>query len=211
MALKASREECWHWLIQFLNGKEHNISVSLSQTVLIRLQKKKILWTKNILHWVGKLDQFSLNYLASVYMSHLMFVGLCTTAEESCRREGLESTVDCSFQRHLSLKFVYLSQRVQGKALKNSASWSTAIFIWHEFIYSGYNTGTITKKELITKVYGVVVLIGSQFIKIIANRRGKLFRKYYLISPPCNLSPIYPAIYHYLFVIDPKRKKDKRS
>lgn len=41
MALKASREECWHWLIQFLNGKEHNISVSLSQTVLIRLQKKK--------------------------------------------------------------------------------------------------------------------------------------------------------------------------
>lgn len=41
MALKANREECWHWLIQFLNGKEHNISVSLRQTVLISLQKKK--------------------------------------------------------------------------------------------------------------------------------------------------------------------------
>lgn len=41
MALKVNREECWHWLIQFLNGKEHNISVSLSQAVLISLQKKK--------------------------------------------------------------------------------------------------------------------------------------------------------------------------
>lgn len=52
------------------------------------------------------------------------------------------------------------------------------MFIWHGFTYSGYNAGTITKKELITKVYGVMVLIGSQFIKIIARRRGKLFRKY---------------------------------
>lgn len=41
MALKVSREKCWHWLMQFLNGKEPNISVSLSQAVLISLQKKK--------------------------------------------------------------------------------------------------------------------------------------------------------------------------
>lgn len=85
----------------------------------------------------------------------------------------------CTFQRHLSLKFVYLSQRVQGKALKSSAA---ATFIWHWFIHRGYNIGSITKRELITKVYGVVVLIGSQFIKIIPSRKGKLFRNFSCFS-----------------------------
>lgn len=145
---------------------------------------------------MGKFDQFGLNYLASVYTSHFMFAGPGTNAEESCRREGLESTMDCSLQRHLSLKFVYLSQSIQDKALKNSASWSIAIFIWHWFTYNGYNIGTITKKELITKVYGVVVLIGSQFIKIIPSRKGKFFRGFsggffllFFLLPPTPLLP----------------------
>lgn len=49
-ALRANREERWRWLIPALNGEEQNTSVSLSQAVLISLQKKEILGTENILH-----------------------------------------------------------------------------------------------------------------------------------------------------------------
>lgn len=52
--------------------------------------------------------------------------------------------------------------------------------------------------------------MGSQFIKIIASRKGKLFRKLYLISPPFNLSPIYLLTRHYLFFYF-KSEEEKRQ
>lgn len=54
-----------------------------------------------------------------------------------------------------------------------------------------------------------MVLIGSQFIKIIANRKKKLFRNFllYFLLPTFLL---YILIYHYLLVFNFKSKEEKK-